>query len=87
MNIIPGLLGILLTMNMVTLTSAEIIRERERGDLERLIARPIELMIAKIIPYIFAIIILGLEHFIFPMSINGALRQILLSTLMFISAA
>ncbi|MFT7053392.1 MAG: ABC-2 type transport system permease protein [Psychromonas sp.] len=94
-NIIPGLLGIILTMTMIMFTSAAIVRERERGNLELLITtpiRPIELMIAKIIPYIFVgliqvVIILGLGYFIFSVPINGALSQILLSTLIFISAS
>ncbi|HEY7867174.1 MAG TPA: ABC transporter permease [Psychromonas sp.] len=94
-NIIPGLLGIILTMTMIMFTSAAIVRERERGNLELLITtpiRPIELMIAKIIPYIFVgliqvFIILGLGYFIFSVPVNGALSQILLSTLIFISAS
>lgn len=94
-NIIPGLLGIILTMTMIMFTSAAIVRERERGNLELLITtpiRPIELMIAKIIPYIFVgliqvMIILGLGYFIFSVPVNGALSQILLSTLIFISAS
>lgn len=55
-NIVPGLLGVILTMTMILFTSAAIVRERERGNLELLITTPIhsiELMVAKIIPYIF----------------------------------
>ncbi|HEY5715868.1 MAG TPA: ABC transporter permease, partial [Psychromonas sp.] len=94
-NIIPGLLGIILTMTMIMFTSAAIVRERERGNLELLITtpiRPIELMIAKIIPYVFVgliqvIIILGLGYLIFSIPINGDRSQILFSTLIFISAS
>ncbi|AIW20995.1 ABC transporter permease [Vibrio coralliilyticus] len=94
-NIVPGLLGVILTMTMILFTSAAIVRERERGNLELLITTPIhsfELMVAKIVPYIFVgliqvFIILGLGHFIFDVPINGAISQILLGTLLFISAS
>ncbi|WP_162047792.1 ABC transporter permease [Vibrio taketomensis] len=94
-NIVPGLLGVILTMTMILFTSAAIVRERERGNLELLITTPIhsmELMVAKIVPYIFVgliqvAIILGLGHFIFGVPINGALSQILLGTLLFIAAS
>ena len=94
-NIVPGLLGVILTMTMILFTSAAIVRERERGNLELLITTPIhsmELMVAKIVPYIFVgliqvVIILGLGHFIFGVPINGAVSQILFGTLLFISAS
>ncbi|MGL4380905.1 MAG: ABC transporter permease [Vibrio sp.] len=94
-NIVPGLLGVILTMTMILFTSAAIVRERERGNLELLITTPvhsIELMIGKIVPYIFVgllqvAIILGLGHLIFAVPINGSLSQILLGTLLFISAS
>ena len=94
-NSVPGLLGIILTMTMILFTSAAIVREKERGNLELLITTPIhslELMIAKIIPYIFigliqVGIILGLGFLIFDVPINGQLSQILLSTLLFIAAS
>ncbi|MGF1723914.1 ABC transporter permease [Photobacterium nomapromontoriensis] len=94
-NIVPGLLGVILTMTMILFTSAAIVRERERGNLELLITTPVhslELMIAKIIPYIFVgliqvTIILGLGNTIFDVPINGSLTQIFLGTLLFISAS
>ncbi|MDW6001414.1 ABC transporter permease [Vibrio mangrovi] len=94
-NIVPGLLGVILTMTMILFTSAAIVRERERGNLELLITTPIhsiELMVAKIVPYIFVgliqvCIILGLGHLIFDVPINGDLSQILWGTLLFISAS
>ncbi|UCX06463.1 ABC transporter permease [Shewanella glacialimarina] len=94
-NIVPGLLGIILTMTMILFTSTAIVRERERGNLELLITTPIspiELMIAKIVPYIFVgliqvFIILGLGHWIFDVPINGSVAQILFGTLLFISAS
>lgn len=53
--IVPGLIGVLLTMTMVMLTSMAIARERERGTLEQLIVSPVrslELMTGKILPYV-----------------------------------
>ncbi|MCG6299502.1 ABC transporter permease [Vibrio vulnificus] len=93
-NIVPGLLGVILTMTMIVFTSAAIVRERERGNLELLITTPVrsfELMVAKIVPYIFVgliqvFIILGLGHVIFGVPINGSVGQILLGTLLFIAA-
>ncbi|MFV0322474.1 MAG: ABC transporter permease, partial [Alphaproteobacteria bacterium] len=93
-NIVPGLLGIILSMTMVLFTSIAIVREREQGNMELLITTPIrsiELMIAKIIPYIFVgliqtVIILGLGHFVFKVPINGSVLQIFLGTLLYIAA-
>jgi len=54
-NIVPGLIGTILTMTMVMLTSLAMTRERERGTMENLLAtpvRPVEVMIGKILPYI-----------------------------------
>lgn len=53
--IVPGLIGVILTMTMVMLTSMAIVRERERGTLEQLVVSPVrnlELMIGKIAPYV-----------------------------------
>ncbi|TKB48956.1 ABC transporter permease [Ferrimonas sediminicola] len=94
-NIVPGLLGVILTMTMILFTSAAIVRERERGNLELLITTPVhslELMVAKIIPYIFigllqVAIILGLGVWVFGVPINGDLSQVLFATLLFISAS
>ncbi|NOY66323.1 MAG: ABC transporter permease [Gammaproteobacteria bacterium] len=94
-NIIPGLVAIILTMTMIMFTSAAIVRERERGNMEMLITtpvRPIELMIGKIIPYIFigaiqVSIILGLGHILFHVPINGSLLQLAGATFLFITAS
>ncbi len=54
-NVVPGLLGVILTMTLVMMTSIGMTRERERGTLENLLAtpvRPIEVMIGKIVPYV-----------------------------------
>ncbi|WP_152457661.1 ABC transporter permease [Ruegeria sp. THAF33] len=94
-NIVPGLVGVILTMTMILFTSAAIVRERERGNMEMLINTPIksiELMIGKIIPYIFlgviqVAIILGLGHILFDVPINGGLGTLLIVTLLFIIAS
>nr|WP_321249669.1 ABC transporter permease [uncultured Ruegeria sp.] len=94
-NIVPGLVGVILTMTMILFTSAAIVRERERGNMEMLINTPIksiELMIGKIIPYIFlgliqVAIILGLGHVLFDVPINGGLGTLLVVTLLFIIAS
>jgi len=54
-NIVPGLIGTILTMTMVMLTGLAMTRERERGTMENLLAmpvRPLEVMLGKILPYI-----------------------------------
>ncbi len=54
-NIVPGLMGVVLTMTMVIITALAITRERERGTMENLLAtpvRPVEVMVGKILPYI-----------------------------------
>ena len=54
-NVVPGLMGVVLTMTMVVITSLAITRERERGTMENLLAtpvRPFEVMMGKILPYI-----------------------------------
>lgn len=94
-NIVPGLVGVILTMTMILFTSAAIVREHERGNMEMLINTPIksiELMLGKIIPYIFlgliqVAIILGLGHLLFDVPINGGLGTLLVVTLLFIIAS
>lgn len=94
-NIVPGLVAVILTMTMIMFTSAAIVRERERGNLEMLITtpvRPIELMLGKIIPYLFigalqVAIILSLGNIVFNVPINGGLWQLAGATLLFITAS
>ncbi len=94
-NIVPGLVAIILTMTMIMFTSAAIVRERERGNLEMLITTPvrsIELMLGKIIPYMFigalqVVIILGLGNLVFNVPVNGGLWQLAGSTSLFITAS
>ena len=93
-NIVPGLLGVILTMTMVLFTSIAIVREREQGNFELLITTPVtplELMLAKIIPYVFVgllqvVIILTLGHVLFQVPNHGAVLQIFLGSLLYISA-
>jgi ABC-2 type transport system permease protein len=94
-NIVPGLVAVILTMTMIMFTSAAIVREQERGNMEMLITTPlapIELMIGKIFPYIFigaiqVSIILGLGYWLFNIPFNGGLSQLAIATLLFICAS
>ena len=94
-NIVPGLVAVVLTMTMVMFTSAALVRERERGNLELLITTPVrssEIMIGKIVPYIFVglvqvAIILGLGNLIFDVPMNGRFSQLVLGVFAFISAS
>ncbi len=93
-NIVPGLVGVVLTMTMVLFTAVAIVRERERGNLELLINTPVrtvELMLGKIVPYIVIgliqlVIILAVGRTIFSVPIMGSEWQVLLAALVFISA-
>ncbi|WP_370978268.1 ABC transporter permease [Agaribacterium sp. ZY112] len=94
-NIVPGLIAVILTMTMVMFTATAIVRERERGNLELLIVtpiKPIELMLGKIIPFIFiglfqATLILFLGHVLMDVPIAGSLFHIYAATLLFIAAS
>lgn len=94
-NVVPGLVAVILTMTMIMFTSAAIVRERERGNMEMLITTPvhsIELMIGKIIPYMFigalqVAIILGLGNVLFNVPIVGSLWQLAIATMLFITAS
>jgi len=93
-NIVPGLLGVVLTLTLVMVTSACITRERERGTLENVLstpARPLEVMVGKITPYIIvgylqALIIIITAYFLFAVPINGSASLLLISALPFILA-
>jgi len=94
-NIVPGLLGIILTMTMVLFTSAAIVREREQGNIEFLITtpvRPFELMLGKIAPYVLVGfvqigIILAAGNLIFDVPVRGRLDYLALAALLFIFAS
>lgn len=93
-NIVPGLIGVILTMTLVLFTSVAIVRERERGNLELLINTPvrnIELMLGKITPYVAiglvqVTIILLLGRFLFHVPIVGNLADLYCAALVFIAA-
>jgi ABC-2 type transport system permease protein len=78
-NIVPGMLGILLSMTLVMMTSSALTRERESGTLETLLATPVqpaEVMIGKILPYIAlgvaqTVIILTLSQLLFDIPMAG----------------
>jgi ABC-2 type transport system permease protein len=92
---VPGILGIVLTMTMVMITSMAIVRERERGTLEQLIVTPMktwELMLGKIIPYIVvgyvqATVALLVGIVVFDLPIRGSLGLLYLLTSWFIVAS
>ena len=94
-NIVPGLLAIILTMTMILFTSAAIVREREQGNMEFLIATPVksfELMLGKIIPYVLVGliqvgIVLIMGHLVFDVPIRGGMTSILTANLLFIFAS
>ena len=94
-NVVPGLTAIILTMTMILFTSAALVRERERGNLELLITTPVhslEIMIGKLVPYVFVgltqiTIILGLGMTIFQVPFNGTLGNLAAVTLAFIGAS
>jgi len=93
-NIVPGLMGVVLTMTMVIITALAITREYERGTMENLLAtpvRPIEVMLGKLIPYIIvgyvqALLIIAAAFYMFHVPINGSLILLFLAALPFIAA-
>ncbi|WP_248321057.1 ABC transporter permease [Caballeronia sp. Sq4a] len=93
-NVVPGLMGVILTMTMVMMTGLAITRERERGTMENLLATPVlplEVMTGKIVPYV-AIglvqvsIILAACRYVFDVPFEGSLLAIYLTSLLFIAA-
>ncbi len=92
---VPGIMGMILTMTMVMITSMAIVREREHGTLEQLIVTPMkswELMLGKIIPYVFvglvqAGVALMVGILVFDLPIRGNLIELFLYTLLFIVAS
>ncbi|WP_173085955.1 ABC transporter permease [Fundidesulfovibrio magnetotacticus] len=93
-NIVPGLMGVVLTMTMVIITALAITRERERGTMENLLCtpvRPFEVMAGKILPYIvvgyiqMGLIILA-SRVIFQVPVLGSLPLLLVVSILFIAA-
>jgi ABC-2 type transport system permease protein len=93
-NIVPGLMGVILTMTMVMITGLAITRERERGTMENLLTmptKPFEVLVGKIIPYILVGyiqvgVILVAGHYMFDVPLAGSLTQLLISAFVFIVA-
>lgn len=92
--IVPGLVGVILTMTMMLMTALALVRERERGTFEFLIATPVrrsELMLGKILPYLLVghvqvALVLGLGWLLFDVPIHGSLVDLGLGALPFLAA-
>ena len=94
-NTVPGLIGVILTMTMVLFTAMALVRERERGNLEFLIATPVspaELTVGKVLPFVgigllqvSLVLLLGVV--IFHVPINGSLADVYAASLVFIVAS
>jgi len=93
-NIVPGIIGTILTMTLVMMTAIAVTRERERGTMESLLAttaRPFEVMIAKILPYIMigyiqVAIILVAAWLLFGVPIVGSVGLLSIALIVFIAA-
>ncbi|HEX2385408.1 MAG TPA: ABC transporter permease [Candidatus Binatia bacterium] len=93
-NIVPGLMGVVLTMTMIVITGLAITRERERGTMENLLSmptRPLEVMIGKIVPYVLVGyvqvgLILLAAKLLFRVPMVGNLALLLLVALIFVAA-
>ena len=94
LNIVPGLVGTILTMTMLIFTALSVTREIERGTMEALLAMPItpvEIMLGKIIPYVFvgfiqATLIVGTGVLLFHVPILGSLFLLAALSTLFIAA-
>ena len=93
--IVPGIVGVLLTLTMVLVTSMSIVRERERGTLEQLVVTPIDktsLMLGKILPFVLVgyvqmTVVLGLGKLLFDIPIRGSLLALYAIAAAFIVAS
>ena len=94
LNIVPGLVGTILTMTMLIFTALSVTREIERGTMESLLAMPIspvEIMLGKIVPYILvgfvqAALIIGIGVSLFGVPIVGNLGMLAALSTLFIAA-
>lgn len=94
LNIVPGLLGVVLTMTMVIFTALAMTREIERGTMENLLAmpvRPVEVMLGKIVPYIAVgyiqiALILAVGDLVFGVPFRGSLGLLSLVAILFVAA-
>jgi ABC-2 type transport system permease protein len=93
--IVPGLVGVILTLTMVLFTSVAIVRERERGNLEMLITTPVrrsELMVGKVLPYVLigvvqVDLVVALGVALFGVPVRGSLLDLHAGALLFITAS
>ena len=93
-NVVPGLMGVILTMTLVMMTAMAMTRERERGTLENLLAtpvRPLEMMIGKILPYIFigyvqVLVVFTAARLLFGVPMAGSFAMLSATVLLFIVA-
>jgi len=94
-QIVPALVGVILTMTMVLFTSGAIVRERERGNFELLITTPVtrgQLLTGKVLPYVAigliqTTLILGVGRILFGVPMVGSLVDLYVGALVFIAAA
>jgi ABC-2 type transport system permease protein len=93
-NVVPGLIGVILTLTMVLITGLAITRERERGTMENLLSTPataLEVMTGKIVPYVViglvqVTLVLALARLIFGVPMQGSLLALYAAVLLFIAA-
>ncbi|MDC7233126.1 MAG: ABC transporter permease [Spirochaetales bacterium] len=93
-EVIPGLIGIILTMTLMLFTAIALVRETEHGSMEMLITTPVspmEIIIGKLLPYIGigifqTILVFLLGILVFRLPVNGRITDIALAVLMFISS-
>lgn len=93
-NVVPGLMGVILTMTLVMMTAMAMTRERERGTLETLLAtpvRPLEMMVGKILPYMLigclqALIVFAASRALFEVPMAGSFALLSAMVLLFIVA-
>jgi ABC-2 type transport system permease protein len=93
--IVPGVIGVLLTITLTLITSTAIVRERERGTLEQLVVTPIgktSLMLGKLVPfllvgYVQMTVVMGLGKLIFNIPIEGSLPMLYLLAVPFMVAS
>jgi ABC-2 type transport system permease protein len=91
-NIVPGLLGVILSMTLVMMTALSVTRETERGTMESLLAtpaQPIEVMVGKLTPYVMvgaiqAVVILALAGLLFGVPMSGGWIALVLGVFLFI---
>ena len=95
LNTVPGLIGVILTMTLVMFTGIALVRERERGNMEMLIATPVspwELTIGKVLPFVGiglvqVTVVLLLGRWVFDVPVRGLLVEVYAASLLFIVAS